>query len=137
MSPVQEVRGTYGQLVKIVPSVRIDILAILADEIEAWNEREAKRIAAATVHGSRMAGQVLTMVDGGDQLGTWFLVGKAPDGKNCEDCLALHGTQMTYDAMLELKYTTRCNLNCRCDFETDGSTAEPLTMDEVEAALGA
>jgi hypothetical protein len=133
-------KGTWGRLVEIVPSVKISFLELLADEIAKWNARVAEDIAGSTIHGARMAGEVLTLAEEEAAPGQWVLVGLEPDGRNCEDCLDLHGTSMDYGTFLDTKYTTRCGGNCRCGFAAGavkGSAIEPLTNAEIQAALEA
>jgi len=130
----QTVRAAWSQL---VPSVAINLFDGLEGEIAAMIERLTTHAAETSVHGARMAGEVLTF-DGQERaLVRWVLVGNKPDGKNCEDCLALHGQVMTLAAFLDMKFTTRCNGNCRCDKEpVDGESVEPLTQDEIDNAAG-
>lgn len=137
MSPTARNLGTYGRLVEIVPSVKINFLEILADEIEEWTRKAAESIAGTAIHGSRMAGEVLKLPSEENEIVTWVLVGGMPDGKNCKDCLALHGLSMTFGTFLDTKYTTVCGGNCRCDKIVGSKGVEPLTDAEIKAALGA
>jgi hypothetical protein len=124
----------------VVPSVRISLLEAAGDELTAWLERFLESASGAAIHGARMAGEVLTMADEEATVGTWCLVGLEPDGRNCEDCLALHGQEMTYGTFLDTKYTTRCGGNCRCGFAqgaVKGESISPLTKAEITAALEA
>lgn len=69
------------------------------------------------------------------QVGQWVLDDIEPDAGNCEDCLALHGVEMTYEKYLDMKYEmTDGGDECRYDFKP-GTTVKRLTQEEIKAAL--
>lgn len=109
--PIEVLADFAGRLVEIVPSVEIDLFEGLAEEISAAIERMTAHAAGVAIHGARLAGEVLTFDEEARQIVQWVLVGGSPDGRNCEDCLNLHGQQMTMAEFLNLKFTTKCDGN--------------------------
>ncbi len=135
-----------GSMLDIVGTGRIGLFDASEADILKSIDRMLDSAAGTAVHGGRLAGRVLTFDEEERQRGWWELVGKRPDGRNCEDCLELHGQEMSYAEFLDIKFTTKCDGNCRCDFRAGGEVGgegmgagedEPLTEAEIQAALEA
>jgi len=127
--------GTFKEL---VPSVKIDLWENLADDLARWIDGMTAKSTDMAVHGASMSGKVLTLDQEENTVVAWWCVG---DAASCEDCLALHGQQMTMAEFLDLKYTTQCNGNCRCEPLAAGEVGGdgmpmPITNADITAALG-
>lgn len=119
-----------GELARVYPVLRGGgLLDVIAEQIEEEIQRALKKGATTTIHGATIAGMVSEVAG---EMGTWVTVGgKGGDGKNCGDCLELHGTRMTSEQFENTKYTTQCDGNCRCWWVPEKATREAGTLEII------
>lgn len=122
------------ELVELFPigrkGVAINLLDEVADLLQGEIERALRHAAGSALHGARIGGRAASSE--GRDTGTWIAVGgEGGDGRNCEDCLDLHGTKMTHDQYLDTKYTTACDGNCRCEWVSDDAVDDPAAIEGI------
>lgn len=132
----KDVADFRGELVQLVPigrqGVALNLLDAVADLLIEEIERALRHSAGSVLHGARMAGELGELPIG--ERGTWIAAGgEKGDGKNCEDCLGLHGTEMTREQYEDTKYTTACDGNCRCGFVPLAAVDDPRGIEAIAA----
>ncbi len=130
----KDVADLTGEMVRLVPIGRPGIAVNLFDEIAEMLADEIARAlnksAGSVLHGARMAGGASEIAP--EDIVTWIAVGgEAGDGKNCQDCLNLHGQEMTMEQFLDTQYTTACDGNCRCPFVPASATDSAREIEAI------